>query len=175
MMTTTVSLLLLNAVLLVAWILGVVHRQRLLSMAQAEMKSLNEKVAQAEAELNQTQMFLEDSRLRMALADDQRARHAKLMSGLQAEIAQRSRQNFEIIHQLGEPAKGKNAYAAELFETGMGDRPLPKVLQGLTHTAIVHAEDDAAARRQIEIAFPPRSLFRPNSISRMTSADDNAE
>ncbi|ACJ01173.1 hypothetical protein [Rhodospirillum centenum] len=171
-MTTTISLLIVNGLLLVAWMLGVLHRQRLLGTAQVELKGLNEKITQSEAELNQTQMFLEDSRLRMALADDQRARHAKLVAGMQAELARLSSQNFEIIHQLGEPAKGKTPYAAELFETGMGDRPMPKVLQGLTHMAIVHAEDDAAARRQIEIAFPPRSLFRPNTITRMVSADD---
>ncbi len=166
------SLLVVNAVLLLA-MLGVYAARGLAARAaRVEAEEAAKLVQGAAAEKSQTVVFYESSLAELRDIDSHRASHARRMRQVKAELEQRRSKHFVLTHQVGEPAKDKTAYLARLVVNHGSEATLSPLLAGLDHMAVVHAESEPAARRLLDFHFPPRAALLAVMPLRQGDADD---
>lgn len=85
-----------------------------------------------------------------------------------AEIALRETIDYRIVHQIGEPTKGKEVFKAILTPNPHAEKAqvLTPALHKVEHVAIIVAENDTTAKRMLAAQYGDKGPLRLHSMTR---------
>jgi len=130
--------------------------------------SATERMRGVSSHKNQVQGHYEQRRAQLTTKQTELASLRKQVTSLRAAVKQASASDFIVLHQIGEPAKDKQEFSCSLVLTqpGEGKQDLPSALKAAEHLAIVWSEEEATARRLLDLQFPAAGALRVTGFHR---------
>ena len=158
----TVALIVLNGVLLIG--LGYLTLRRV-----SIERSLSRAVDAATGELKgkagekiQTLTFHEQQSVELNRKRAELSRTQKRILILETEIKRMQTVDCVVVHALGEPSRDQQLFTCTLLPNPFAERSqkLSGILEQADHVAFITAENDASAKRILQVQYPDRGPMR---------------